>query len=91
MKDPIVQIKQAFNRAQSIAADWIERFNAELEFAAQLAEWHPAQAKKWQPLIGKAAQLVHEASLAGETSRIESAAKEGEKILAPLAATAKSY
>jgi len=90
MKNPITQIKQSFNRAQSIAADRIERIDAELEFARQLIEWHPAKAKAWEPLVGKAAALVSEAFSTGAISRMESAVKDAEKILAPLAATAKS-
>jgi len=91
MKNPIIQIQRSFNRTQNIAADQIERFIAELEFTRQLIEWHPANAKAWRPLIEKAGQLVHVASLAGEISQIESAVQAAEAILAPLAATAKSY
>jgi alpha-mannosidase len=91
MKKPIMQIQQSFNRTQNIAADRIERFVAELEFARQLIEWHPTEAKAWQPLIEKAEQVVHAASLTGEISQIESAVQSAERILIPLAATAKSY
>jgi alpha-mannosidase len=91
MQNPITQIKNTFERTQNIGADWIERFNAELEFAGQLIEWYPAKAKIWQPIVEKAGQLVCQASLTGDISKIEAAVTAAEKILAPLAGTAKSY
>lgn len=91
MRNPVRQITKSFNLTQNIAADWIERINAELEFAQQLIAWHPAKAAAWQRLVDQAAQGVHKASLAGEITQIASAVQEAERILAPLRATAKSY
>lgn len=91
MKNPILQIQKSFNLTQNFSSDWIERLNAELEFAQQLAEWHPTKAKSWQPLIEMAGRLVQKASLTGDVSQIKSAVLEAEKILAPLATASKSY
>jgi len=91
MKNPIIPLQHAFNRTQAIAADRIERIVSELEFARELIEWHPAQAKAWRPLVEQAGQGVQAASLSGEVSRIEAAVQAAEQLLAPLAATAKSY
>lgn len=58
----------------------LERFEAQLGFVRGLCELHPAQADAWRALSAQAAQAFASEGLAA-----------GEAVLAPLAATAKSY
>lgn len=91
MTDYVMQQKRAFHAAQSVAADWMERFQAELEFCKSLCEWLPEQAKGWQPLLKDAAGIVEAAARTGELLSIETAVKQAELVLAPLGRAGKGY
>ena len=91
MKNYAIEGKTEFNRAVNLASHWMERCQAELEFARFLCERHPNKSAAWERLAAKAAKAVEQAAATGDAERIRRAAGEAEKILAPLAGTAKSY
>lgn len=68
-----------------------ERFEAEARFADGLCELHPGQAGAWKPLILQARGIVDRAVERGALGEAQGAVREAEALLAPLAATAKSY
>jgi alpha-mannosidase len=91
MDDQVIMQKQVFNGAMNRAADWMERFEAELGMCRFLVERHPDKAKAWNALVGKASARVAEAAATGAASAIEAAVIEAERTLAPIGKAAKRY
>ncbi len=91
MTDHVIQQKQIFNRGHHAAADWMERFEAELEVCRFLAERHPGKAKAWDALTARASGLVGKAAATGSAAQIEAAVGEAERLLEPIGRVAKGY
>ena len=68
-----------------------QRIESQLSFARQLVQWHPKNAAAWNKLIAQAESIATSAAQQGSREALQSAAKECEQILQPLAKTAKSY
>jgi alpha-mannosidase len=77
------------NAAASMQNAALDRFRAELDFAARMARAQPDHAAQWQPLIAQAATHVAQSLRAGKAP--EAAVAEAEGILAPLGPAAKEY
>ena len=58
----------------------LERFTSQADFVRALCELHPEQAAAWGPLVDRASEVMATQGLAA-----------AEAVLAPIAATAKSY
>ena len=68
-----------------------QRIESQLTFARQLVQWRPENAAEWNKLIEQAEKVAAVAARQGGREALESAAKECEGILQPLAKTAKTY
>ena len=79
----------AYSRATSQSKDWLERFEAEVKFAADLAAHTPARQAEWESLILHAVTHAREALAEGDGA--EHAVAEAEKLLAPIGEAAKQY
>ncbi|NNM88637.1 MAG: alpha-mannosidase [Phycisphaerae bacterium] len=69
----------------------VERADAQLKFAGQLCQLFPNHAATWQPLIQKAQAHLMPAVQTGQPETIAAAVTAIEKLLEPMAKTAKSY
>ncbi len=78
----------AYGRQTAQAREWLERFEAEVKFAADLAARNPAQAE-WESLILHAVSHAREALAEGDGP--EHAVTEAEKLLAPIGEAARQY
>ena len=90
MPTPADLLKDAAVHATAREQYALTRLQAQLEFAAQLCEWHAAEAAAWRPLVERA-QREAAAALAAGGAGAAAALAAGEAALAPLAAAAKSY
>jgi len=85
----------SLKQLQEARAAWCgyetDRINAELEVARALCEKFPAKAKAWKGLIAQAESCVKKALATGGSADLKKAVREAEKILGPLAATAKNF
>lgn len=68
---------------------WVERFQAELDFARRLVDARPDQAAAWSPLLEQAAALV--LATLREGGSLPAAVSLAEGVLAPVGAAAKEY
>lgn len=66
---------------------WVERLQAQIDFAAQLAQ--ARQQAEWEALIVRAAQTFAESLSQGQT--VPEAVKRAEAVLSPLAPVSKEY
>ena len=69
----------------------VTRICAEIDFAQGLCQLHPDQAEAWSPLIAEALAVVEVALAGGELRALAPAVAAAERVLEPLAATAKGY
>ncbi len=90
MADYTKQLNTAFAHDQALEQYRRERIGAEIEFAEQLCEQHPRQAKAWQKLIAEATDLVTAAN-GKSAAQFARAVKDAEAVMAPLGAAAKDY
>ena len=66
------------------------RISAELDFAGKLCEFRKDMALQWKNLISRAEKTA-ESAAAGSLADFKAAVRDAEKILAPIAETAKGY
>lgn len=90
MADILANLNLGLARWATLGEAERERLSAQVRFAEFLCGRHPAQARRWQRLIGQAVDGVTQAA-AGSPEGLTAAVRQAEKALAPLAATAKSY
>jgi alpha-mannosidase len=91
MKERANGAREAFQQAAGTAGHWMDRFQAEMDFARFLCERQPGRAAAWRRRMAGADERVAKAAATGDARRIAQAVREAEAFLAPLAAAAKSY
>ncbi|MFA5043066.1 MAG: glycoside hydrolase family 38 C-terminal domain-containing protein [Kiritimatiellia bacterium] len=69
----------------------VERWEAELGWAATLCELNPPMAKTWRALIDRAQKIVARRAGDGRWDELGDAIREAEKALAPVGKAAKTY
>ena len=70
---------------------WMERVEAELDFADRLCELQPDSAAAWRPLVRQGRAQMLDALRHGKLDALPDAVSAVEALLAPLGAAAKSY
>ncbi len=70
---------------------YIERLQAELDFAETLAERHKKKSPSWGKLVAEARKRAATAANAGGVAELTAAVDDVERILAPLSPAAKSH
>ncbi|MCS6950176.1 MAG: hypothetical protein NZ520_06945, partial [bacterium] len=68
---------------------WVERLQAQVEFARQLAQANPSHQAEWEELILSAVQ--HFAQAIAEGKSVVEAVQQAEATLSPLSPVAKQY
>ncbi len=86
-----VNLQAAVRQATQQCQHLVERVEAQLKFAGQLCRLFPNHAGTWQPLIAKAQTQLMPALQSGQPEAIAAAVTAVEKLLEPMAKTAKSY
>ena len=76
--------------ASAPAQHLVERVEAELNFAEQLCDLHPAEAA-WRKLIQRGREEIAAVLAGGRLDAIPAAVARAEELLAPISKTAKSY
>lgn len=79
----------SLNSAAAPQVSALDRFKAEVDFAARLANTRPDKTEEWGRLLQQAVSLVAEGVKAGKSA--EGLVAEAETLLAPLGAAAKEY
>ncbi|NLF40051.1 alpha-mannosidase [bacterium] len=69
----------------------VERIQAQIEFAEELATIERTKARQWPALIAKAKEIIALAAAQGATGRLEAAVAQAEAILAPIGPAAKAH
>ena len=87
--DDLDSVLRALDAVAAAPRPLLTRLVAQLKFAAELAQAHPAKTVSWQKLILKAARSFAEA--AAKRASPHKALRRAEDILSPLRKTAKSY
>lgn len=83
------QLMAEMSVAQGEHRSWLERFQAEFEFAQRLLAAQPEQASAWTPLLEQAARTMLAGLRSGEA--LPEVVKQAEALLAPLGVAAKEY
>jgi alpha-mannosidase len=88
---PQISATRAVRTQQARQQAALERLRSELQFAALLCRLHPDRAAEWEPLLAQATREADELAAADPDVSLEAVTAAVEAVLAPLAATAKSY
>lgn len=84
-------LQAAWGQSAQRCQHLLERVDAQLKFAGQLCQLFPDHAATWQRLIQQAQTHLLPALQSGQPEAIAAAVTAAEKLLDPLAKTAKSY
>ncbi len=80
---------EPFKRSEYKAAGFARRIGAELDFARKLCDLRKEKSAEWRKLLHKAEKIVSDAD--GEIGGIPCAVSEAERVLSPIAKSAKEF
>ncbi|NSW79963.1 MAG: alpha-mannosidase [Chthonomonadetes bacterium] len=89
LEEQLDAIWQSLRRMERDAQRWVERLQAEIDFARRLAEANPSNRAEWEDLILRAGQTFAQAVAEGKP--VADAVKAAEEILRPIEPVAKQY
>ncbi len=89
LEEQLDSVWQSLRDVERNSRRWVERLQAEIDFARQLAKANPSRLAEWEELVMRAESTFAQA--VSENTPIADAVTRAEEVLQPLAGVAKQY